>query len=383
MSSDSGNISSGSHTHALAGVWQRVAEEDPVGNAAGADRDTLVLWTQTPESGMYVDLRLPKSSPGRLACCEPRPSALAATGISDKAKELLKQDDVPYFHALLLQKSFAGVLHSQLGDTTDSGAALEGDALLKRLADQAAGDEAAQLYGALPLCTCFWHRAMDYQPPAGLDIGVCASQIPFADGSVMLRETGDDASYAEDWLRLAGTEKGPFMALELQSEQNHSGDAISRPGFWVRTGRRFAYAVGYPATVADARMLQVPDASAKIKDCKNQSLSDALRSLLGDGCYADKDAVLDVLGSYVAVTGEIVSSDGTSDSEARWKIQYSTHPELIGCQLFGSDESSCSKLAKHGDDYGIVEQCIFAEDGSVVKRIWKVIELSGCDMPFS
>ena len=32
----------------VAGVWKRLWEEDPLGDSAGADRDTLVLWTQTP-----------------------------------------------------------------------------------------------------------------------------------------------------------------------------------------------------------------------------------------------------------------------------------------------------------------------------------------------
>lgn len=372
--------SSRSHTHALAGVWQRVSEEDPPGDAARADRETLVLWTQTPESGIYVDIRLPKTSPGRLACCKSRPAALAANGMSALAKDLLKQDDAPHYHALLRQKSFAGVLDAKLGDTTDSGAALAGDALLKQLVDQMADDTTSR-YGALPLCTCFWRRVMDYQPPAGLDIGVCASQIPFADGSVLLRETGDDASYAEDWLRLAGTDQGPFLALELQCEQNQKGVTISRPGYWVRAGNRFAYAVGYPMTVADAQNLRIPDASAQVKNFKNQSLQDALPRQVGDG---DKDAILDVIGSYIAVAGEIVCKrDDTSESKARWRIQYSTHPELMGCDLVGPDECSCSTLGKHGDGHDVVEQSIPVDDGSSIKRIWKVIEISGCDIPFT
>jgi len=396
MSPSTPSSSSTNNTPALAGVWQRVFEEDPLGDAAGADRDTLVLWTQAPESGIYVDLRLPKNSPGRIACCPPRPAALAATGMSGTAKQLLlsQRDDsggAPhYYDALLQQKSFAGVLDSQLGDTTESGAALKNDVILKELADHAAASDRKHetAAAALPLNTCFWRRDMDYQPPAGLDIGVCASQIPFADGSVLLRETGDDASYAEGWLRLAGTDQGPFMALELQSEQRRNNNnnneimACARKGFWVRTHNRFAYAVGYPVTTADAQRLQAPEASAKIKECKNQSLADALESLM----RAEKDpqnVALDVLGSYVAATGEIVTSgDGDSTRDAKWMIHYSTHPELVGCELVGLGESCCSTLVQPGDNFGLVEQKITLEDGSIVKRVWKVIELTaGCDMP--
>ncbi len=66
------------------------------------------------------------------------------------------------------------------------------------------------------------------------------------DGSVLLRETGDDGSYAEGWLRVPGSETGPFFALTLVSEggqgRTHSNNA--RTGYWVRAGNRFAYAVG-------------------------------------------------------------------------------------------------------------------------------------------
>lgn len=276
------------------------------------------------------------------------------------------------------------MLDSQLGDTTESGEALKQDVILKELADHAAADDTQQQQHnkalLLNTCSCFWRRDIDYQPPAGLDIGVCASQIPFADGSVLMRETGDDASYAEGWLRLAGTNQGPFMALALQSESNNENAA--RKGFWVRTHNRFAYAVGHPETVADAQLLQAPEASAKIKECKNQSLAEALNSLL-NGEKDQQNAILDVLGSYVAVTGEILrSDDGSEKGATKWRIQYSTHPELVGCELVGSGEFSCSTLVQHGDDFGLVEERIAMEDGSVVKRVWKVIELTaGCEMP--
>ncbi|KAL7571839.1 hypothetical protein ACA910_002917 [Epithemia clementina (nom. ined.)] len=392
--------SSSSNTAALAGVWQRVWEEDPIGDCAGADRDTLVLWTQTPQSGFYVDVRLPRGSPARqkTPIIQPRPSALAANGMSDACKQILQAND-QLFQSLLRQKSFAGVLDCRLGDTTESGAALQQDAFLKDLADKASADHQDSFAGGaqpLALCTCFWRRDLDYQPtPSGLDIGVCASQIPFSDGSVLLRETGADASYAEEWLRLAGTDKigGPFLALELLSEttngksdsddnkiNNNKEDMRRRAGVWVRTNNRFAYAVGYPLTALDAQALHAPQLSAKIKDCQSQSLQDVFKTLGigGGGGSDDKDAMLDVLGCYVAATGEIMADDN------RWSIQYSTHPELVGCELVGNKAISssgwCSTLSDCGSN--VVEQTIPTEDGGTAKRKWKVVEQTGCTLPF-
>jgi len=397
---------SSSNTRPLAGVWQRVFEEDPLGDAAHADRDTLVLWTQAAVSGIYVDLRLPQSSPGRPrrqhpSWIQPRPAALAGRGFrSAQNKERIQQDDALY-QSLLDQKSFAGVLDCRLGDTTESGAALRQDFVLKQLADR---NDAAS--GALPLCTCVWRRDLDFQPPAANpDIGVCASQSPFADGSVLLRETGADASYAEGWLRLAGTHNNYndtdaadkdgrgsaccSMALELESE---NGVPHCRTGYWVRTANnRFAYAVGRVNSVANAQALGLSSTiSAKVQECANQSLKEALKTMVVDG---DKDVVLDhIVGSYVAVAGKITTPGG------KWIIQYSTQPELVGCELVGKKTNNnsnndddddayafsccCSTLVQTED--GIVVQSIPVDgEGSVVTRTWKVVELSGCDLPIS
>jgi hypothetical protein len=111
-----------SHQQSLpvAGVWQREWEEDPLGDSQGADRDTLVLWTQSRDSGIYVDIRLPLGSPGRSleaargAGIQPRSSALAAS--SQEQKEQLEAKGL--LDIILQQKSFAGVLQYSAGDTT-------------------------------------------------------------------------------------------------------------------------------------------------------------------------------------------------------------------------------------------------------------------------
>jgi hypothetical protein len=106
----------------VAGVWQREWEEDPLGDSQGADRDTLVLWTQSRDSGIYVDLRLPLGSPGRSleaargAGIHPRPSALAATSMGQQDKLVAAAEGL--LDLLLAQKSFAGVIQYSVGDTT-------------------------------------------------------------------------------------------------------------------------------------------------------------------------------------------------------------------------------------------------------------------------
>ena len=81
------NTESPMSTQPVAGVWKRLWEEDPLGDSEGADRDTLVLWTQAPKSGIYVDIRLPFGSPGRslqdarAAGYKLNPSALEAKGL--------------------------------------------------------------------------------------------------------------------------------------------------------------------------------------------------------------------------------------------------------------------------------------------------------------
>jgi hypothetical protein len=353
----------------MAGVWQRLWEEDPIGDSLGADRETLVLWTQAPLSGLYVDLRLPKSSPGRSlemahsAGFEPRPSALEARGCSFESGSFDEQQQILLASVLFSQKSFAGMLEYTVGDTTN-GDALSKDTFLAQIAANA-GD------GALPLCTCFWKREIDYQPPSvALDIGVCASEPPNADGSIDLRETGADASYAEGWHRLPGTEDGPFLALQLESENDIQG---SRDGYWVRTGNRFAYAIGRPSDLQFAEHLQCPSSSAAVKDLVGKNLVQALETLEDD--HGER---LGIASTYVCVVGEI-------DGEGSWRILHSTHPALVGCLLVGQKESAlcCSHLQIVGEGLkagSSLDQIIVGE-GSILRR-WKVMELEGSnDLP--
>ena len=360
------------HTRPVAGVWQRLWEEDPLGDADGADRTTLVLWTQAPESGIYVDLRLPMESPGRSpddaknAGFTPRPSAIEATGMNFESGKVTSN----LVSVLYQQKSFAGVLDYTPGDTT-SGEALSKDIVLAELASKAKD-------GTLSLCTCFWRRDIDYQPPSGgLDIGVCASEAPNPDGSIDLRETGDDASYAEGWHRLPGTNKGPFLALRLESE-----DGKSRSGFWVRTGSHFAYAVGRPddRDPTLAHLLGCHDKSSQVKNLVGKSLQEAMDDSIQVATIDDK---LSIVGSYLVVAGKI-------ESNGDWKILHSTSPELVGCCLLSATNSmdtplccsstkQCStsdsnKELKVGD---FIEQTLAGSKEAV--RKWKVEEISGGD----
>ena len=266
-------MSSSSTTSQVAGLWKRLTEEDPIGDVDGADRDTTVWWTQSSVSGMYVDIRLPKDSPGLLTNprpnISPRPAALAG-GMDSKAL-------LPYLDVLCRQKGFAGVLQVTPGDSTD-GQALAQDPVLKKLADDP--------QAAIPLCVCFWRRDLDYQPPTGgLDVGVCASATAVADGHLWLRETGDDASYAEDWSRPVTTADGPFMALQLVDDH--------RAGYWVRAGDVFAYAVGRP-TDSDA------GPAAKVQGCVGKSLAEAVQGL----ATTDEER-LAILGAYICGVGKI------------------------------------------------------------------------------
>lgn len=348
----------------VAGVWQRQWEQDPLGDEEGADRDTLVLWTQTT-SGVYVDIRIRKSSPGRSIEAARQWGKLYAGALASNGNFLFTPNDPKHLLTILSQKSFAGVLNFQLGDTS-SGRALEKDSELRELA-------ACQDPQAIPLCTCFWRRDLDYQPPSGgLDIGICASGPPASDGSILLRETGDDASYAEGWLRLAGTEKGPFLALKLVAENGH---ANARDGYWVRAGNRFAYAVGRPKTSEAANLLGCPEASTAIKDCVGKDLAQAIKSI-----STDPQEILKIAFSYVAVAGEI-------DSDGSWRVHHSTNPELVGCHLVGDpekDEACCSRLvAVSGEAKTVnrqVDQVIPSEHGNITRR-WQIVEQVDCDFP--
>lgn len=350
----------------VAGVWIRLWEEDPLGDSAGADRDTLVLWTQTP-CGLYVDLRLPKESPGQSfsaaarAGYVPNPQSISADGLD--ACTYASQGD---FDIFMKQKSFAG-RHLQVssGDTTSSGEALTNDTVL--------ADLASDCDAAIPLCTCFWKRDIDYQPPSGgLDIGVCASASPLeSDGKVDLRETGDDASYAEGWRRLAGTNDGPFVALELIEENGKS-----RKGFWAVTGNRFAYAVGRPEKVTS--VIGSASKSPGIEDCVGMTLPIALEYILGSDETNTKKLAL--AWSYCGVAGTISESD-------QWTIEQSINPNLVGCDLIQSKSSTkkaCSYLTQATACDDIIDQVLIDDNSSnkTVRR-WKIVEISdGFEMPF-
>ena len=424
----------------LAGVWERIFLQEPL-MTGPFDRTTLVLWTQTPKSGIYVDLRLPQHSPGRAiggndcGIITKRPSAILVNGYSDENKKILLDDsNKTTLGALLSQESFAGRLQVTEGDTTKTkGVALTADTVFQDLIKKNTNSN------EIPFCTCYWRRLIDCQPLSKrLDIGICASQRPCVDGSIYMRETGDDASYAEGWLKLADSTSsstnssgagGKYMALELQSEIKVSSSddgtttttTINRVGYWIRTQNRFAYAVGYPTSEDDATALGVPIQAAQIRSKENTGKSfkellfgssdsttkkrkrDEDSSSEGKDDDDDVDDILDIHGSYVALSG-IITDDG------KWLIQYSTNPELCGCNLVGSggdgeddsnDKDCCSYLdttAMEDDDeddddddddtikIGDVVYQYLVDDGgrsaSKTTRTWKVVELSSnCTLP--
>jgi hypothetical protein len=105
-----------------------------------------------------------------------------------------------------------------------SGQALAKDKILANLARQSSLDDDDGV-GRIDLCTCFWRRDLDFQPPSGrLDIGVCASEMPArttTDGAVFMRETGDDASYAEGWRRFPNLQVHLWRGTGI--ENGHGG----------------------------------------------------------------------------------------------------------------------------------------------------------------
>ena len=355
-------------TDAVRGVWRREFEEDPLGDEDSADRTTLVLWTQAPQSGLYIDLRLPQGSLGRgdrdsSTPIRKNPRALQGRGILVPPEDLSDDD-----RALLLsQKSFAGTLHFSLGDTTDSNEALAKDAILAHLAHQDSSDDPPVAGGtALPLCTCFWERNIDFRPPTGgLDIGVCASGPPNSDGSIDMRETGEDASYAEGWHRLPGSDQGPFLACQLMNE-----NGVDRQGFWVRTGPFFAYAIGRPHDEESARKLQCSPQSPHIQASVGKTLDEALEEA-GWG--------LDAVGSYVSVWGVVTPATEEDRGTASWKILHSTDPSLVGCELLGPGTFSCSTLSLEKgtstelSNGSILTQTVGSDD---CLRSWKVMEIT-------
>ena len=136
---------------------------------------------------------------------------------------------------------------------------------------------------------------------------------------------------------------------------------MDRTGFWVRTAFHFAYAVGYPTKIGD---------QIKCKSFIGKTLSQALEKLTGD----NKEKTLDILGSYLALAGEITT-------QGEWLIQNSTNPELVGCNLVGAidttgtttSELCCSQLVKEID--GSLQQTIPTTNGPL-QRQWKIVELS-------
>jgi len=451
----------------VAGVWRRLVEEDPLGcPATAADTTTLVLWTQSATSGLYVDLRLPLESPGRsvgaarAAGFVVRPSALAAASTSGN-DEGGPEAIAAHFTVVARQKSFAGQLEYRPGDATESGLALQQDAVLQghverlnKKRNDTSDDVSNAASPCVPLCTCHWHRHLDYQPPTGgQDIGVCAGAAPPAvDPStakvaksspcLVMRETGDDASYAEDWERHPDTTVGPYMALELIQEDTcqHSSSGgtchnttISRKGYWVRAGNQFAYAVGRPTTTTTATSSNdtargtTLAVAHKIQDCVGQSLEEAVQTVLGRHADGDdktdnvpqqqqqqQQQQWDLMMSYVGVTGRVVvkdnnnnnnnnddNNDDNNDKKEAWLIEQSTNPELVGCRLWeeqpGKEEPSnnnnkeeddapcCSQLKSllldsYSNSGQLVEQTIPIGDHSFVKRVWKVHEMTGCSL---
>lgn len=342
-------------TARLAGVWERQWEEDPLGcDDDKIDRTTLVVWTQAP-CGIYVDLRIPAGAPGRSkGNKEKRPEALLARGLN--IREYTDEER----NLILQQKSFAGRLECSLGDTTN-GEALKKDAILADLVKTNAGP--------LPLCTCFWQREIDYQPPSGgLDVGVCATSPQNSDGTVDMRETGDDASYAEGWRRMVGTSNGPFAALELVSEDGRP----TRKGYWVLTGKRFAYAVGRPADETSAEGLECNPLSVEVKKCKGMSLSEAVKTLTNG-----QDEQMAIALSYVAVIGEVEDISGS------WRVEASNIADLVGCNLIANDgEGPCCSTLSVSSESGrndVGEGTLIDQKIGHVLRRWKIVELSSSE----
>jgi hypothetical protein len=92
----------------------------------------------------------------------------------------------------------------------------------------------------------------------------------------------------------------------------------------------------------------------------------------------------------VGLAGEI------DDMNGKWMIQHSTNPELVGCLLVGDSNAGindellcCSQLhliqtsegESSSSSLGEVEQVISRDGATLVKRRWKVMELSGCSLP--
>lgn len=325
----------------LVGVWQRAFEEFPL-NSGNFDRTTLVLWIQAP-CGLFIDLRIPRAGqeePFQTSTdSRPNPAALSANGTS-------RPYDAAVTHLLLQQQSFAGHLHCSTIAAVDTAAetALDRDGILRSL--------------PAPYIRCYWERRVDRQPPAErLDVGICAIQRSLVDGTQTMRETGDDGSYAEEWIRLAGTNHSEcgYMAMELVHPS-------CRRGYWIRTGCWFALALGYPTEGAD------DDPSTQIFGNpihKGKSLAEVVKDWAADDQCR-------MLGSYLALAGRVESTSGA------WRVEYCTNPELVGCCVVGGKEDSlcCSSVVKTDD--GMLQQTLVAADASRCSETftWKIRECS-------
>jgi hypothetical protein len=370
----------------LAGVWTRLWEEDPLGSGV-FDRETFVQWTQSP-CGIYVDLRLPLDAPGRslesatAAGYSPNPLGLstsaAATLTTIDAGDYVSSRKKQHRHVMLSQKSFAGRLTMAWGATTigiddidDTDGRKAFEALQKIDPQISILSQSHDV--ALPLCTCYWKRNIDYRPPTGgLDVGICVSANKMEDdGSVEIRETGDDGSYAEGWYRLPGTARGPFMALELSTDQG-----VPRKGYWVRAGNRFAYAIGRPDTEEGCSKLKCEPGSSLISSQIGTSLEDAIC----DGNDSNVDPLRQFM-SYVAVVG-IIQDDGS------WLIESSSRPDLVGCTLLDVNPGplTCSIL-RHQEEVQnetyITQVSQNTGENSKWHRIWKVWEIEGFELPMN
>jgi hypothetical protein len=390
----------------LAGVWTRLWEEDPLGSGV-LDRDTFVQWTQSP-SGIYVDLRLPNNAPGlslesaTAAGYTPNPAGLSTSAAAAAAAiAFILQDDQESTtkgqqqqqqrHVLLSQKSFAGRLTMAWGATTirshnnnsndddddDNNNVSHKTLEMLQTIDPHLGLlwSQSQDAAAIPLCTCYWKRQIDYRPPSGgLDVGICISTTNKMedDGSVEIRETGEDGSYAEGWYRLPGTASGPFMALELCTDQG-----VSRNGYWVRAGNRFAYAIGRPNTEESCRTLNCEPGSSLLSSQIGRSLDD----VISDNHDNNVDPIRQVL-SYVAVVGTIQEDDGS------WLIESSSRPDLVGCTLIDKNPGpfTCSILTHKetvGNDMYVTQVSKNTETNSTWHRVWKVCEIQGFELPMN
>ena len=351
-------------SHRVAGVWIRAWEEDPL-HSGVFDKETKVYWLQTP-SGIYVDLRLPARSPG--LSIETSSGYTKCPGAL-RANTSVSSDEINHdatTAAVFLDKtsmSFAGTLMCALGDTS-TGTALEKDFELAKLVKK------QQPEATIPLCTCFWQRHVDFQPPStSLDVGICcaATTVQETDGSIYMRETGVNADYAELWHRLGGSENGPFMALELQEEVEEANGGITikieRRGFWVRVGDHFAYAIGRPT------------AGCNIVTKVGSSLADALKDEETTGSALNKAF------TYIAVYGQI-------QQNGEWRIESSLRPDLVGCSLLGPKDATncCSTLTtltdKSDNSVGTVVQTLVGPNQTQLFRKWRVVELSDdCTLP--